>query len=245
MASGLLPSTCSLLYYHWKLFWYTYFVTSPPQVKDCEKHTQQCQMSSVSWWHSPELLHKIITKSPNLSIVLQLQAVIQNCLWAHSVTSYWQFTAECTQLKLQWWIVVSNWWGSLEQFCGIFRLNSDIWAERHRVVLNHVQRIFDTIIAYKCWSMHIYEVKVGMVGSRAEWQQCSLTCSFLIIFDSWVLEIMSFFAHSQGEGGVQSVGIIRSHLYIWMWGQRNNNQGDDGNLDSFVRIPPTVVCSLP
>lgn len=166
MASGLLPSICSLLYFHWKLFWYTYFVTSPPQVKGCEKHTQQCQMSSVSWWHSPELLHKIITKSPNVSIVLQLQAVIQNCLWAHSVTSYWQFTAECTQLKLQWWIVVSNWWGPLKQFCGIFRRNSDIWAERHCVVSNHVQRIFDTIIAYKYWSMCIYEGWRGWQSSE-------------------------------------------------------------------------------
>ncbi len=56
---------------------------SPPQVRHC-KNTGECGMAHVSWRHSPQLVaRKRIQRSTNMSFVLQLQAVIQNCLGAH------------------------------------------------------------------------------------------------------------------------------------------------------------------
>lgn len=70
------------------IFWsdvilvHIFHIPPPPQVTDC-RNTQMDGMARVSWWHSPELVpRKRIQRSTNMSSVLQLQAVIQNCLGA-------------------------------------------------------------------------------------------------------------------------------------------------------------------
>lgn len=113
IALGHLPSIGSLSYFGLKLFRCTYFEMppTPPQVRDC-RNTWKCGMAHVYRWHSPELgPPKRIQRSTNMSFVLQLQAAIQNCLGARCQLPelLLVYCREWIRLKLQWWIVVSNW----------------------------------------------------------------------------------------------------------------------------------------
>lgn len=119
-----------------------------PQVRHC-KSTSECGMAHVSWRHSPQLVaRKRIQRSTNMSFVLQLQAVIQNCLGAHCqlpellpeknsllqrVVSAKIAVMDCG-FKLIRIFQRELWW--------IFKLNTDVcMSSEHGVALNYTSSI--------------------------------------------------------------------------------------------------------